>query len=123
MQIIAITKFHSRVSSRLDCTQNIDLIYVENHKISKWEHIHLTAKNPLDKINTLKDLGVEVVICGGITEICLNQLKNDRIDVYPWVRGEIQDVVQRFLKGTLQKQNGKKPSPSTEKDKGEKELF
>lgn len=101
MRRIAITSYENRVSSRLDYTQSILLVTLENGRVVKWEQIHLTAKNPIDKINTLKELRVDAVICGGITELCLNRLQESRITVYPWVRGEVHDVVRRFVEKRL----------------------
>ncbi|MDL1876159.1 hypothetical protein FBQ85_13445 [Cytophagia bacterium CHB2] len=63
----------------------------------------MVQTNPLEKINMLMQLGVEVVICGGITEICSNKFNDSGMQVIPWVRGEAEEVLSQFLAGKLAK--------------------
>ena len=63
---------------------------------TRWVHV-----NPLEKIRLLAQEGVEVLICGGLTETFANMLHDTGIDVVPWVRGEVEEVLLQFMQGTL----------------------
>jgi predicted Fe-Mo cluster-binding NifX family protein len=56
----------------------------------------------LEKVHLLVKEGVQVLICGGLTESHTNMLQGSGIRVIPWVQGEIEDVLTRFVRGTLE---------------------
>jgi predicted Fe-Mo cluster-binding NifX family protein len=101
MKIIAIPIFGSRVSSRLDCSETVLLVYLHGNKVRQRKTLSLLQPNPLEKMNTLIRLGVNVVICGGITDVYLSQLKDSQVHVIPWVRGEVDEILSQFLEGKL----------------------
>ena len=55
----------------------------------------------MQRINQLSDLGIEVVICGGIDCFCCRQLDNLGISVVSDVAGETDEALDLFLKGIL----------------------
>lgn len=97
MNIIAIPVFDTRISSRLDCSENVLVVSIDSGSIKRREIIRLLSSNPLEKVNDLIQLGVDVVICGGITDICLNKLKSSHINVIPWIRGDADEILNQFL--------------------------
>jgi predicted Fe-Mo cluster-binding NifX family protein len=103
MKTIAITVFGTRVSSRLDCTEGVLLVTIADCAVEKREQVRLVQTNPLEKINTLLQLGIDVLICGGVPEIYANKLRNSGVQVIPWVRGEAEEVLSQFLAGKLAK--------------------
>lgn len=101
MTTIAIPIFENRISNRLDCSENILFISIENGVVKKRQTFHWALAKPLEKINSLIHLGVNVLICDGITEFYSSQLKNTPIQVIPWVSGEVDDVLAQYLEGKL----------------------
>lgn len=101
MMTIAITVFGTRVSSRLDCSEGVLLVTVADSVVTKREHVRLVPTSPLEKINTLLQLGIDVLICGGVPEIYANKLGDSGVRVLSWVRGEAEDVLSQFLAGKL----------------------
>jgi predicted Fe-Mo cluster-binding NifX family protein len=63
---------------------------------TRWVHL-----NPLERIHLLLQERVKVVICGGLTETCGSLLREAGIEVIPWVRGEIEEVLLQYIHGTL----------------------
>lgn len=98
---VAIPVFGNRVSSRLDCSESILLVSIEDGTIVRRQETRWTHVNPLEKIRLLAQEGVGVLICGGLTETCANMLHDTGIEVIPWVRGEVEVVLFQFMKGTL----------------------
>ena len=105
MKTIAITVFGTRVSTRLDCAQGVLLVTIEDSVIRKREWMRLVQTNPLEKINTLLQLGIDVLICGGVPEIYANKLRDSGVQVISWISGESEEVLSRFLAGRLMKQD------------------
>jgi predicted Fe-Mo cluster-binding NifX family protein len=101
MKRIALSTFKNRISSRLDSADEILLLSIENRKVRKRETIRIIPSGPLDKIHQIVDLNPDVLICGGLTQICDNKLKYSQITVIPWVKGNTEEVLNSFLKGKL----------------------
>ena len=101
MKTIAIPIFESRISVRLDCAEYIHLIKLERGVVKNRETMRLITANPLEKIKVLIKLNPDVLICGGLTEYCQNRLKNTDIQIIPWVRGNIEEILAQYLEGKL----------------------
>jgi len=101
MKIIAIPIFKSRISVRLDCAEYIHLVTIEKGVVKSRETVRLVATNPLEKVKSLIQMKPDVLICGGLTEHCQNRLKNTDIQLIPWVRGDIEEILAQYLEGKL----------------------
>jgi predicted Fe-Mo cluster-binding NifX family protein len=101
MNRIALSIYRDRISSRLDAADEIRLIYLDNGQVKSSETIRIIPSSPLDKIQQIIELDPDVLICGGLTQICSNKLKNSSIAVIPWTKGNAEDVFKQFLEGKL----------------------
>jgi predicted Fe-Mo cluster-binding NifX family protein len=99
---VAIPVFGSRVSSRLDCSESVLLLIIDDGTVLRRQETRWSHVNALEKIRLLVHEGVEVLICGGLTETCANMLHDTGIEVIPWVRGESEEVLTRYMHGALQ---------------------
>ena len=98
---VAIPFFGNRVSTRLDCSENFLFVSIENGTIRKCKKIRVVQKKPSALVNILNQLEVDVLICDGITEFYAKQLENTYIQVIPWISGEVEDVLNKYLTGNL----------------------
>jgi predicted Fe-Mo cluster-binding NifX family protein len=110
---IAIPAFHSKVSPRFDTAQELVLLEVIDGNVINRERQPLQAYSAAGKIKKLLEEGVDTLICGGIDRLSRQQIGLNRIEVYSWVTGEINDAVSCFLRnglnsGTILGSNGKK---------------
>jgi predicted Fe-Mo cluster-binding NifX family protein len=101
MKRIAISTFKNRISSRLDSADEILLLSIVNSQIRKRETIRIIPSSPLDKVHQIVELNPDVLICGGLTQLCDNKLKYSKITVIPWVKGNTDEVLNSYLKGQL----------------------
>jgi len=108
MKKVAIPIYGDRISNRLDCSENIMLVTVENGIIKEREIIRLVLTNSLDRINTLIELGTDVLICNGITKFYSNKLKDSNIKVIPWICGDVEEILTLYLENELINQNTQK---------------
>ena len=98
---IAIPLFHNRVSPRFDFAPTLMVATVEDSRIVAKEEISLKNYSLSRRTNLLQELGVSTLICGGVQEFLTRSLGNQNVQVIAPVAGEISEVLQRFLGGTL----------------------
>ena len=101
MKKIALSTFKNRISSRLDSADEILILNLENNKVKNSETIRIIPSSPLDKIQQIIELNPDVLICGGLTQLCSRKLQNTQITVVPWTKGNAEDVFKQFLKGKI----------------------
>ncbi|MBL1213363.1 MAG: NifB/NifX family molybdenum-iron cluster-binding protein [Ignavibacteriae bacterium] len=102
MKKIIIPAFGSRISPRLDFAKYIHIIEVDGKKIIKRDLIQIITQNRLNRIQQLIKLSPDVIICDGLTEMCLNEFKKAKVEVVPWVNGEIEEIIKMYLEGKLE---------------------
>ena len=101
IRTLAIPIFGNRVSSRLDCSESILIVAIDDGKVIQRREMRWTKASIPERIHMLIDEGVCILICGGLTNTCAQLLRESSIEVIPWVRGEVEDIILRFLHGTL----------------------
>lgn len=101
MKSIALSTFRNRISSRLDSADEVLLLSLENGQVKNRKTIKIITSSPLDKIHQIIELNPDVLICGGLTQLCDTKLKSSSITVIPWTKGNAEDVFNQFLEGKL----------------------
>ena len=98
MKTIAISVFGDRISSRLDSSENLMLVTVVDGKVKARELFLLREKDSLKKIEIIIQLKPEVLICGGLTNICESKLRSSNIKVCSWVQGNAEFILSLCLR-------------------------
>ena len=101
MKTILIPVFNDRVSSRLDCSEYFLLIKINDKIIQNRETIKIITKNQLEKLNIILSMKPATIICNGLPEFYKVELLKNKIEIIPWVSGQLEDVIQSFMIGTL----------------------
>ena len=95
---IAISTFNGKISPRFDVAPGLRLYEIKGRKITNEKEISCEGWNDMERVNRLKELGVEILVCGGIPNYLSETLLNNDINVFPWVTGDVQDVLKKFLR-------------------------
>lgn len=94
---VAITVWQGRISPVFDASQWLQVIDdSSDHRESHREYIGFDS--PFDKIERLKELGVDVLICGAITRQLHLDIQSAGIDVYPFVCGNADIVLDDLVR-------------------------
>ena len=101
MNKIVIPYFGERIASRFDTAQNFILANVENGQIANKDNIKIVDESPLKKIDILANLGANILICDGLTKSCENYLVMKGIQIFPWIQGNIEDILVDFIANTM----------------------
>jgi predicted Fe-Mo cluster-binding NifX family protein len=94
---IAIAVFQERVASRLESAKHLLLVTVENEKIRSRELVPLREEDPLRKIDVIFELKPDIVICGGLTNVCDYKLRHSNIKIISWVQGNVEYILSLCL--------------------------
>lgn len=98
---IAIPVHQGRVAPVFDCCRRI-LIMLQRAGTDEplaqedWSMLPTSAR-----ASRLKELVVELVICGGISCWMEDRVRQQGIQLLPWVSGEVWEVLQAFKAGRL----------------------
>ena len=99
---VAIPIFGNRISPRFDCTHRFLVVTIDEGKIVSKEKLALNSINPIQRANELVFMGVDTLICGAINEFTFRMLVAKGINVIPWIIGNMDEVLDLFLKGKLE---------------------
>jgi len=98
MSIIAITTWNGIISPVFDVSGAFLFVWPDD----KRELIALQGPGLPAKLDALKQNNADVVICGAISMLPLTWLNENRITVIPWIRGQVDDVINAYRTGSLQ---------------------
>ncbi len=99
--LVGIPIFQDRIAPRLDCASQMLLLQIENGQVQTKRYVNLVWQNPLLTVNQIREMGVELIICGAVPCFLARMFMYHGIRLIPWVRGEWQEVLGAFLEGKL----------------------
>jgi predicted Fe-Mo cluster-binding NifX family protein len=99
---LAIPVYGSRVMPRFGFTRKIMVVTVEDGRIVSRKRLKMTPETLISLPAVLASERVSVMICGGIHPRFQQAIQGQNIQLVWGVVGEWQDVLQAYLKGTLQ---------------------
>jgi predicted Fe-Mo cluster-binding NifX family protein len=101
---IAMPIWNGFVSSVLDFAHKLLLVDIENgHELNRSE-VMLIPESVPQRAGRLKSLGVDVLICGAISQPLMYMLTGSGIEVLPYVTGRVDELLQAYMTGQLGQQ-------------------
>jgi len=98
---IAIPRWNGRVSPVFDTASRLLVVEVgEEGECSRFETDISEHFLPSKSIR-LTGLGVDTLICGAISRPLAYMITTAGIKLIPWISGQVEDVLQAFITGTL----------------------
>ncbi|MBD3418985.1 MAG: hypothetical protein GF398_02585 [Chitinivibrionales bacterium] len=92
-----------RVHATLDFAENVLISECKASKVVSTRPVHLDSPFPPLRVTQLTQCGVQLVICGGISNALLTMLIHCNIEVIPNVNGSLQEVMRAYLAGNFDK--------------------
>jgi len=98
---IAIPTWNGRVSPVFDTASRLLVVEVEEEgECSRFE-TDITDNFLPSKTIRLTGLGIDTLICGAISRPLAYMITTAGIKLVPWISGQVEDILQAFLKGNL----------------------
>jgi predicted Fe-Mo cluster-binding NifX family protein len=98
---IAIPIWNGFISSVFDFAHRLLLVDIENAKVVNRSEVDLKAESLPQRAGSLKNLGVDVLICGAISRALADMVAASGIQVLPFVTGRVAEVLQAYMTGQL----------------------
>jgi predicted Fe-Mo cluster-binding NifX family protein len=99
---IAIPLWQGRVSPVFDEASRILLVDVFEKQERNRQAESLMARNPFERAQTLPKLGVDLLICGMISQTQRTALVSAGIRIIPHICGPVEEVIAAFLDGRIE---------------------
>lgn len=97
---IAISIYNGQIAPVFDVAESLLLLAINEEEIID-EVLSLTDMNEFEKIGLLKTNDTNTLICGAISRQLQYMIESNNIQVFPFVTGEVKDVVKAFLDNNL----------------------
>ena len=98
---IAIPVWQGHVSSVFDFAHKLLLVELENGTEKSREEVPLIERSEPERAARLRQLGVDLLICGAISRLLAYILSSSKIDVLPFVTGSIEQILDAYKAGQL----------------------
>jgi predicted Fe-Mo cluster-binding NifX family protein len=98
---IAIALFNNRVSPRFEFAPTLLVATTENNLVLERREIDLKSYDLFQRSALMREVGIDILICGGIQGFITRSLSLTNVQVIAPVAGEVSEVLKRFLEGTL----------------------
>jgi hypothetical protein len=99
---IAVPEYNGRVSPVFDTCQRLSIFQMDRAPMvaplgnDDWSCLPLQLRT-----NRLRQLGIDVLLCGGVSDWLARQIEAQGIRLVPWLVGEVADVLAAFIDGGL----------------------
>jgi len=97
----ALAVWDGRVSPVFDVSREVLVLTFEDGLVSSRRNARVDAPTAALRADRLKDLGVETLICGALSEALHRELTSRGVRVIGFVAGKVDEVVAAFLAGRL----------------------
>lgn len=98
---LAIPTKNERISPVFDSAGQVLLVdFDEKNECSRCV-APLPADSLAGRVTRLQELGVAILICGGISRTLRQMIETDGIKVYPWTAGPVEEVLEAYRQGRL----------------------
>lgn len=98
---IALAVWQNRISPVFDSSRDLLIVETENGKENARRYVILKIYTPAARADELSDMGVQVLICGAISQPFANAIESRGIYIIPFVAGDINPVIRSFLEGKI----------------------
>jgi predicted Fe-Mo cluster-binding NifX family protein len=99
---IAIPLWQGRISPVFDEARKILLLDVSEKQEQHRQEESLVARSPFERAHLLPMIGVNLLICGMISQTQQTALASAGIKIIPHICGHIEEVIAAFLDGRLE---------------------
>ncbi len=100
---VAIPLWQGRVSPVFDEANRILLIDLWQKKEQHRQEESLAVRNPFERARALPKLGVDLVICGMISQAQQTALVSAGIRIIPHICGSVEEVLAALLDGRIER--------------------
>jgi len=107
--VVGIPTWMGRISPVLDVATRFWIAHCEDVSLVSHQEVLIEHTSIDSLVTALKHSGVDILICGAVSQPLLQELLRLKIKVLPHVCGNVVEVVSAFLADTLDQPQFKMP--------------
>jgi len=97
----ALTIWNGRMAPVFDVSREALVLTIKDGAITSRSIENIETPMASQKPRRLQELGIQTLVCGAITEPLQHELSMRGVEVIGFVAGEIDEVIESLLAGTL----------------------
>lgn len=98
---ICIAGYQNRVATLLETATELRLYTLEGTNVVQGGMMAMPTAGACSLPAYLKSMGVEIVICGGLGKAVKDGFEAMGIQIIPWVKGPIEEVLEAYLEDRM----------------------
>ena len=98
---IALATFEDKIASLFESSNRFIIIKTPSYKIENSESIPIKNNSFNELLYLLKQNNVKILICGAISGCTRRLLEAQKIQVIPWITGDVKNVIDAFLSNRI----------------------
>ena len=98
---IGLTVWENRISPLFDSARMLLVVEIEQGVVVNKRYAPVNSETPFSRAITLSKLGIEILLCGAISEFFANTVEAQGVRVIPFITGDVDRVLSAFLTGQL----------------------
>ena len=95
---VAITIWDNRISPVLDSSHMLLIAEIENSKIMNKTNIAYNPQMPSRLPELLSELGIEVLICGAVSQLPADMIESSGVKLIPFITGNVDEILASYAK-------------------------
>lgn len=99
---LCLACFEDRLASLLENATSFRLYHLESGMASPAGGFDIAQRDTAHLISALSSFDVDMLVCGGVTGCTRRLLMQAGLDVHPWVRGTVEDVLKAIVNDDLE---------------------
>ena len=100
-ELIAVPVFEDRVSPLMDVSNRYIIYETEDGEIKQRITISLNADAESERVEKLKEIGVNTIICGAVSEYVSHIVDEKGMRLLSMIYGPINEIIEHYLKNSL----------------------
>ena len=101
MPKIAIPEWNGRVSPVFDTASELLIVETAGNEPVERRTEPITETLILQRVNRLKELDIDLLLCGSISNPLRRMVEGAGIQVVPWLSGPVEEILTAYLGGSL----------------------
>ena len=94
---VALTIWEGRISPLFDATRTLLIAQVVKGRVISRRIVPFDCESAFLRAAHLHDLGVELLICGGISDIFASLIEAQGIEIIPFAAGAVDEILEAYL--------------------------
>ncbi len=98
---IGVTVWGNIISPVFDAANTLLVADMNAGRIAHQERMQLYPGSPAHQVETLRQAGIQVLICGAVSEVPANMIEGAGIRLIPFITGQVDEVLQAYARRQL----------------------